>query len=81
MKRRDFCRMSLLTGAAVAVPASRLIAASEASTDLRAVKLSGAETTIEGAAVRDLRASLSGTLLALGDEGYEGARRIWKRDD
>ena len=82
MKRRDFCRMSLLTGAAVAVPASRLIAASEASsrvgsTDLRAVKLSGAETTIEGVAVRDLRASLSGTLLALGEEGYEGARRIW----
>jgi len=82
MKRRDFCRLSLITGAAVAVPASRLIAASDASsqpgsTDLRAVKLSGAETSIEGAAVRDLRASLSGTLLAPGDEGYEGARRIW----
>src|SRR5215470_5804519 len=82
MKRRDFCRMSLLTGAAAALPASRLIAASEASsrvgmTDLRAVKLSGAETTIEGAAVRDLRTSLSGTLLVPGDEGYEAARRIW----
>ena len=79
MKRRDFCRMSLFTGAAMAVPARRCIAASSqlGSTDLRAVKLSGAETTIEGAAVRDLRASLSGTLLGAGDEGYEEARRIW----
>src|SRR5215831_3120958 len=82
MKRRDFRRMSLLTSAAAALPASRLIAASEASsqpgsTSLRAVKLSGAETTIEGTAVRDLRASLRGTLLAPGDEGYETARRVW----
>ena len=53
MKRRDFCRLSLIAGAAVAVPASRLIAASEASsqlrpTDLHALKLSGVETTIRG---------------------------------
>jgi len=82
VKRRDFCRMSLIAGAAVAAPARRLIAASEASSqagsrDLRAVKLSGADTTIEVAAVRDLRASLSGTLLAAGDEGYDAARRVW----
>jgi FAD/FMN-containing dehydrogenase len=82
MKRRDFCRMSLITSAAAALPPTRLIAASEASsspgsTNLRAVKLSGAETAIEGAAVRELRASLSGTLLVPGDEGYEAARRVW----
>jgi len=82
MKRRDFCRMSLMTSAAAALPARRLIAASETSsppgsTTLRAVKLSGAETTVEGAAVRDLRASLKGTLLVPGDEGYEAARRVW----
>ena len=79
MKRRDFCRLSLMTGAAAAVPASRLIAASSqpGSTDLRAVKLSGAETSIEGAAVRDFRASLRGTLLAPADEDYEAARRVW----
>ena len=82
MKRRDFCRMSLLTGAAAAVPASRVIAAAEASsqpgpTDLRAVKLSGTETVIESADVRDLRASLSGTLLTPGDDGYEPARHVW----
>ena len=82
MKRRDFCRMGLIAGAAAAAPARRLIAASEApsqlgSTDLRAVKLSGAETSIEAAAVRDLRASLRGTLLAAGDEGYDAARHVW----
>jgi FAD/FMN-containing dehydrogenase len=73
--------MSLMAGATVATPASRLIWAAEPSsqapTAVRAVKLSGAETTIEGAAVRDLRASLKGTLFASGDEGYDGARRVW----
>src|SRR5262249_33563562 len=74
--------MSLLTGAAAAVPASGLIAAAEASSqigpiDLRAVKLSGAETVIESAAVRDFRASLSGTLLSPGNDGYEAARHVW----
>jgi len=82
MRRRDFCRMSLMAGAAMTAPASQLIAAPAASsqagpTDLRAIKLSGAETTIEAAAVRDLRASLSGTLLAAGDEGYDAARHVW----
>ena len=82
MKRRDFCRMSMFTGAALAMPASQVVAASKASSqlapnDLRAVKLSGAETTIERAAVRDFRASLKGTLLAPGDELYEPARHVW----
>jgi len=80
MKRRDFCHMSLATGVAAALPASPLVAASATgvgSTDLRAVKLSGAETTIEGAAVRELRASLKGTLLVPGDQEYDAARRVW----
>jgi len=64
------------------VPTSRLIADSEASAqlgskDLRAVKLSGAETTIERAAIHDFRAGLKGTLLAPGDEEYDAARRVW----
>jgi len=71
--------MSVVAGAASLLPVGRLTAAADSSqdADLRAVKLSGAETTIERAAVRDLRASLSGTLLAPGEEGYEAARRIW----
>ena len=72
--------MSVAAGAATLLPVGRLVSAagdSSAGADLRAVKLSGAETTIERAAVRDLRASLSGTLLAPGEEGYEAARHVW----
>src|SRR5882672_9213232 len=80
MKRRDFCGMSVAASAATLLPIGRLFSApgdSSLGADVRAVKLSGAETTIERAAVRDLRASLGGTLLAPGEEGYEGARHIW----
>ena len=72
--------MSLAAGAATVLPVSRLVAASNDSSpgvDLRAVRLSGSETTIERAAVQDLRASLQGTLLTPGDEGYETARHVW----
>jgi FAD/FMN-containing dehydrogenase len=78
MKRRDFCGMSL-AGAASVLPGGRLVLAADDAqgADLRAVKLSGAETTIERAAVRDFRASLKGTLLTPDDADYEAARHIW----
>ncbi len=72
--------MSVAAGATTLLPAGRLFSApgdSSPGTDLRAVKLSGAETTIERAAVQNLRASLSGTLLVPGEEGYESARHVW----
>lgn len=79
MKRRDFCRLGVAASAATLLPAGRLIAAASQSQggDLRAVKLSGGATTLERAAVRDLRASLKGALLAPGEEGYETARHVW----
>jgi FAD/FMN-containing dehydrogenase len=79
MKRREFCEMGVVAGAAALLPASRLLSApvDSSGAELRAVKLSGAETTIEPAAVRDFRASLKGTLLAAGEEGYEPARHVW----
>jgi FAD/FMN-containing dehydrogenase len=80
MKRRDFCGMSVAAGAAGLLPVGRLLAAAGESAqaeDLRAVKLSGAETTLERAAVRELRTSLKGTLLAPGDAEYEVARHVW----
>jgi FAD/FMN-containing dehydrogenase len=78
MKRRDFCGMSL-AGAAGLLPAGRLLLAADDAqgAELRAVKLSGAETTLERAAVGDFRASLKGTLLTPGDADYEAARHIW----
>ena len=72
--------MSVTAGAAALMPGRRLFAAagdSPVASDLHAVTLSGAETTIERAAVRDLRASLSGTLLAPGEDSYESARHVW----
>src|SRR5579863_2691868 len=82
MKRRAFCGMTLIAGAAGALPIGRLLSAPSTSSqpeaaDLRAVKLSGAETTIERAAVQDFRASLRGPLLSAGQEGYDTARRVW----
>jgi hypothetical protein len=82
MKRRTFCRMTLIAGAAVGLPIGRLISAQGTSSqtepaELRAVKLSGAETTIEHAAVQDFRAELRGQLFTVGREGYDAARRIW----
>jgi FAD/FMN-containing dehydrogenase len=78
MKRRDFCGMSL-AGAASLLPAARLALAADDARDgeVRAIKLSGAETTIEPAAVRDFRASLKGTLLTPADADYEAARHVW----
>lgn len=72
--------MSVAAGAATMLPAGRLFSApsdSSPAADLRAIKLSGGETTIERAVVQDLRASLSGTLLAPGEDGYESARHVW----
>jgi FAD/FMN-containing dehydrogenase len=74
--------MTLIAGAAASLPIGRLLSAPSASSqpepaDLRAVKLSGAETTIERKAVDDFRASLRGPLLTMGQDGYDAARRIW----
>jgi FAD/FMN-containing dehydrogenase len=82
MKRRAFCEMSLIAGAAASLPIGRLLSAPSTSSkpeaaDLRAVKLSGADAIIERAAVQDLRASLNGPLFSVGQEGYDGARRVW----
>jgi FAD/FMN-containing dehydrogenase len=45
--------------------------------EIRAVKLNGAVTSVEKAALRELAGSLDGQLLLDGDFGYDGARRIW----
>ena len=82
MKRRTFCGLTLIAGAAAALPGGRRLlaqgkSAQSAAADLQAVKLSGAATTLERAAVQDLRASLKGPLFSVGQEGYDAARRVW----
>ncbi len=77
MRRRDFCRATLAS-TATALPLGRLLSAtSPIATDIAAIKLSGASTTIDKAALKELRASLRGPLLVPGDAGYDSARRIW----
>jgi FAD/FMN-containing dehydrogenase len=44
---------------------------------VEAITLDGASTTLGAAEIATLRADLRGGLLLSGDEGYEGARRVW----
>src|SRR5580658_4946276 len=84
MKRRDFCKSTLMGGALAALPAAhwRAVAADTAPTagsDIAAVKLSGDATVIPAAAVKDFAANLHGRLLTASDPDYEQARRIWNK--
>jgi len=80
MNRRRFFQSSLAAAVAYALPTPRLYAldqaASQAAGGLAAVKLDGTATVIEQAAVAELKASLRGPLMLLGDPGYDSARRI-----
>jgi FAD/FMN-containing dehydrogenase len=44
---------------------------------VQVTKLDGARATLSTAEVATLRAGLRGRLLIAGDEGYDGARRVW----
>jgi len=82
MKRRDFIKASLAGSAASAVPVHHLFAASAAAssaivTDIPAINLSGAETTLEKAALTELADSLRGNLIIAGHDEYDHARRVW----
>jgi len=80
MNRRHFFQGSLAAAVAYALPAPRLYAldqaASQAAGGLAAVRLDGRPTTIEQAALKELRGSLRGPVLLAGDAGYDQARRV-----
>jgi FAD/FMN-containing dehydrogenase len=77
MRRRDFCKATVAT-TATTLPIARLMSATAPIVaDVPAITLSGETTTIEKAAVKDLRASLRGELVLRDDAGYDAARRIW----
>ena len=83
MNRRRFFQSSVAAAVAYALPAPRLWAldqaASQAAGGLAAVRLDGSATTIEQAALAELKGSLRGPLLVAGDAGYEEARRVLNR--
>jgi FAD binding domain/Berberine and berberine like len=80
INRRRFVQSSLAAAVAYALPTPRLFAldqaASQAAGGLAAVKLDGSATTIEQAALAELKSSLRGPLLLAGDPGYDQARRV-----
>ena len=77
MKRRDFCLSAVSAGVATAIPGTYLLAESSDIPDILAVTSTGAETTLEGAAVAELRDAMRGALLIAGDQGYDYSRAVW----
>ena len=81
MKRRQFLHSSIAAAVATALPTSQALAAAlaamaEISGDVGAVTGSGAQVTLEQAAVKELSDALRGRLLLPGFEGYDAARRV-----
>jgi hypothetical protein len=81
MKRRLFLQSSVAAAVAATIPGSQamaqaLAAMEEAAGNINAVTGSGAEVTLEQAAVQELRDSLRGRLLLPGAEGYDSARAV-----
>jgi hypothetical protein len=75
MQRRSFL------GATAAVTATLLCerawAAIPVPEQLAAVRLGGGATALKRSDIEDLRAGLRGPLLFPGEDGYDGARRVW----
>jgi hypothetical protein len=85
MKRRQFLQSSVAAAVATSLPTSQALAAalaaiSEVSNNVNAVTGSGAQITLEQAAVKELSNSLRGRLLLPGAEGYDTARRVLNPD-
>jgi hypothetical protein len=85
MKRRTFCKTTLIGSTALALrPACPLAAepqpspqASTVVADVPAIKLAGQSTVIEKAALEEFSASLRGNVILAGHPEYDAARRIW----
>jgi FAD/FMN-containing dehydrogenase len=72
MKRRSFCAAALTVAAVSVVPFRRAFSA-----DVPALTGKGAEILLTASDIEDFRASLRGSLLLAGQDGYDEARRIW----
>ena len=76
MKRREFLTSSVAAAVAAALPTSGLVAAGPVTTAIEARTGTGAGTTLEAAALEELRKSLRGALLLPGEPGYDEARQV-----
>ena len=81
MKRRDFCRTTLTAAMATAIPAQNLMAAFPFSTgvssSISALTATGDEVSLAQSTVKEFQESLRGSLLSMGDNGYDHSRAVW----
>lgn len=72
VKRRSFVKAALGTAVASYMPTAQSIAA-----DIPALTLTGQETTLSEAMLKELSASLRGDVVLPGDADYDHVRRAW----
>jgi FAD/FMN-containing dehydrogenase len=72
MKRREFLGSALAASAMAPFTFARAD-----GVDLPAITITGDETVLKVAEIRELQESLRGTVLLASDAGYEQARKIW----
>ncbi|MDJ0945573.1 MAG: FAD-binding oxidoreductase [Kiloniellales bacterium] len=77
MKRRHFCQSAFATGMVVGLPFRSILAGTRPSADLPAATLSGEETVLEKAAIKEFAEALKGELLVKGGPGYDDVRKVW----
>lgn len=77
MHRRTFCKASLATAVAAAIPGCGSESAPDYGSRISAVSSSGEELSIESAAVTELGDALDGRVLLQNDDGYAAAKAIW----
>ena len=77
MKRRRFCLSAVATGMAVSSPISSILAGTGTSADIPVATLSGKETVLEKAAIKEFAEALKGELLVKGGSGYDDVRKVW----
>ena len=84
MRRRDFCKAALVSGAAAALPVRRSGALESTSrtvafADTAGVKITGEPTLIPGTALKQFAGRFRGRLITARDPDYDSVRRVWNR--
>jgi len=83
MKRRDFCKTTVLGGAWAVLPSFgvRSLAADSPGRfrNTQSTNLSGETTVVPAKAIKDFAASLRGRLVTMNHADYDQARRLWNK--
>jgi FAD/FMN-containing dehydrogenase len=77
MHRRTFCKSTLAAAIAAALPGCGAERNTDVGSLVPAVSNSGAELSIESAAIAELAGSLEGSVFLQADAGYAAAKQVW----